>query len=71
MSGSSDLDSFHDGRQVAVLLVPRGVLPLGLVQYCSQHSFVIGPYRDSVWTPELVMKHKKKAEGHIGRNVRL
>ena len=25
---------FHDGRQVAVYLVPCGVLPPGLVQYC-------------------------------------
>ena len=35
------LTCFHDGRQVAVLLVPCGVLPPGLVQYCSQHSCVI------------------------------
>ena len=25
--------------------------------------------RDSVWTPKFDMKHLKKAEGHIGRNV--
>ena len=37
MSGSSNLDSFHDGRQVAVLLVSCGVLSPGLVQHCS-HS---------------------------------
>ena len=24
---------------------------------------------DSVWTPEFEMKHLKKAEGHIGRDV--
>ena len=41
MSGSSNLDSFHDGRQVAVQLVPCGVLLPGLVQYRSQHSCVI------------------------------
>ena len=41
MSGSSNLDSFRDGRQVAVQLVPCGVLPAGLVLYCSQHSCVI------------------------------
>ena len=41
VSGSSNLDSFRDGRQVAVQLVPCGVLPLGLVQYCSEHSCVI------------------------------
>ena len=41
MSGLSSLDSFRDGRQVAVQLVPCGVLPPGLVQYCSQHSCVI------------------------------
>ena len=41
MSGSSSLDSFRDGRQVAVQLVPCGVLLPGLVQYCSQHSCVI------------------------------
>ena len=35
------LDSFRDGRQVAVLLVPCGVLPPKLVHYCSQHSCVI------------------------------
>ena len=37
----SNLDSFRDGRQVAVQLVPCGLLPPGLVQYCSQHSCVI------------------------------
>ena len=41
MSGSSNLDSFRDGRQVAVQLVSCGVLPPRLVQYCSQHSCVI------------------------------
>ena len=41
MSGSSNLDSFRDGRQVAVYLMSFGVLPPGLVQYCSQHSCVI------------------------------
>ena len=49
MSGSSNLDNFHDGRQVAVLLVPCGVLPPGLVQYslaaflCNYHlrNFII------------------------------
>ena len=35
MSGSSNLDSFRDGGQVAVQLVHCGVLPPGLVQYCS------------------------------------
>ena len=34
MSGSSNLDSFRDGRQVAVKVVLCGVLPPGLVQYC-------------------------------------
>ena len=32
---------FFDGRQVAIQLGPFGVLPPGLVQYCSQHSCVI------------------------------
>ena len=41
MSGSSSLDSFRDGRQVAVQMAPCGVLRPGLVQYCSQHSCVI------------------------------
>ena len=41
MSGSSNLDSFPDGRQVAVQLVLCGVLPPGLVQNCSQHSCVV------------------------------
>ena len=41
MSGSSSLNSFRDGRLVAVQLLPCGVLPPGLVQYCSQHSCVI------------------------------
>ena len=41
VSGSSNLDIFWDGRQVTVYLVPCGVLPPGLVQYCSQHSCVI------------------------------
>ena len=39
--GFSNLYSFRDGRQVAVYFVPCGVLPPGLVQYCSQHSCVI------------------------------
>ena len=38
VSGSSNLYSFRDGRQVAVQLASRGVLSPGLVQYCSQHS---------------------------------
>ena len=41
VSGSSDLYSFRDGRQVAVQLVSRGLLSPGLVQYCSQHSCVV------------------------------
>ena len=41
VSGSSNLDSFRDGRQVAVQLVPCGVLSPGLVQYRSQHSCVV------------------------------
>ena len=41
MSGSSNLNSFRDIRQVAVQLVPCGVLPPGLVQDCLQHSCVI------------------------------
>ena len=41
MSGSSNLDSFCNGRLVAVQLVLCGVLSPRLVQYCSQHSCVI------------------------------
>ena len=41
MSGSSNLNSFRDRGQVAVSLVPCGVLPPGLVKDCSQHSCVI------------------------------
>ena len=41
VSGSSNLYSFRDGRQVAVQLESRGVLSAGLVQYCSQHSCVV------------------------------
>ena len=41
MSGSSNLNSFRDRRQVAVQLVSCGVLPPGLVQDCTQHSCVI------------------------------
>ena len=37
MSGSSNLNSFLDRRQVAVQLVSCGVLSPGLVQDCSQH----------------------------------
>ena len=37
----SNLDSFRDGRQVAVQLVPCWVLPPALVLYCSQYSCVI------------------------------
>ena len=40
-SGSSNLNSFRDKRQVAVQLVSCGVLPPGLVQDFSQHSCVI------------------------------
>ena len=39
MSGSSNLNSFRDRRQVAVQFVSCGVLPSGLVQDCTQHSF--------------------------------
>ena len=41
MSGSSNLNSFRDRRQVAVQLLSCGVLPPGLVQDCSQPSCVI------------------------------
>ena len=41
MSGSSNLDSFRDGKQVAVYLLLCGVLSPGLIQYCFQHSCVI------------------------------
>ena len=41
LSGSSNLNSFHDRRQVAVQLVSCGVLPPGLVQDCLQHSLVL------------------------------
>ena len=41
MSGSSNFDSFHDGRLVAVQLLLCGVLPPGLVQNCSPHSCVV------------------------------
>ena len=41
MSGSSNLNSSRDWRQVAVQLVSCGVLPTGLVQDCWQHSCVI------------------------------
>ena len=41
VSGSSNLYSFRNGRQVAVQLASRGVLSPGLVQYCSQHSCVV------------------------------
>ena len=45
MSSSSNLDSFCDGCQVAVYLLFCWVLPPGLVQYCSQHSWVIAVKR--------------------------
>ena len=41
MSGSSNLYNFRDRRQVAVQLVSCWVLPPGLVQDCTKHSFVI------------------------------
>ena len=41
MSGSSNLNSIRDRRQVAVQLVSCGVLSPGLVQDCTQHSCVI------------------------------
>ena len=40
-AGSSNFDSFRDGLKVVVRLLPSGVLPPGLVQYCSQHSCVV------------------------------
>ena len=40
-SGSYNFDSFRDEWSVAVQLLPCGVLPPGLVQYCSQHSCVV------------------------------
>ena len=36
-----NLDSFRDGWLVAVQLLLGRVLPLGLVQYCSQHYCVV------------------------------
>ena len=41
MSGSSNFDSFHDGWKVAVQVLLCGVLPPGIVQYCSQHFCVV------------------------------
>ena len=41
VSGSFNLHSFSDGWEVAAQLLFCGVLPQGLVQYCSQHSCVI------------------------------
>ena len=41
MSGSSNFDSFHDGRKVAVQLLLCWVLPPGLFQYCSQYSCIV------------------------------
>ena len=41
ISGSSNMDSFHDGWLVAVQLLLCVVLPPGLIQYCSQHSCVV------------------------------
>ena len=41
MSGSSNWNSFRDRRQVAVQLVSCGMLPPGLVQDCTQHSYII------------------------------
>ena len=41
MSGLSNFDSFHDGWWVLLQLLLCGVLPPGLVQYCSQHSCVV------------------------------
>ena len=40
-TSSSKFDSFHDGWFVAVQLLFCGMLPQGLVQYCSQHCCVI------------------------------
>ena len=41
MSGSSNLDCFRDGWEVAFKLLPCGVLPPGLVQYSLQHSRLV------------------------------
>ena len=41
MSGSSNLDSFRDGGKWPYSCCLVGVLPPGLVQYCSQHSSVV------------------------------
>ena len=41
VSGSSNLDSFHDGGgEVAIKQLVCEVLPPGVVQYCSEHSCV-------------------------------
>ena len=40
MSGSSNLDSFREGWLVDVLLLFRGLLPPGPVQYCLHFSWV-------------------------------
>ena len=41
MSSLSNLDSFRGGWLAAVQLPLCGALPSGLVQYCSQHFYVI------------------------------
>ena len=41
MSGSSKLDSFRDGWEVAVQLLFCEVLAPGLLRYCLQHSCVV------------------------------
>ena len=41
MSGSSNFDSFRDGRKWPYSCCFVGVLPPGLVQYCSQYSCVV------------------------------
>ena len=41
MSGSSNLDNFWDGWWVAIQQLLCVVLPPGLVQYCSQHYYIV------------------------------
>ena len=62
MSGSSNLNSFRDRRQVVVQFVSCGVLPPGLAQDCSQHSCVIAVYWMNIW----VNRHHKCWAGHPG-----
>ena len=66
MSGSSNLDSFRDAWPYSCCFV--GVLTQGLVQYCSQHSYVIAKSLFSIHLVSVLVVHPCSSLDTLGKN---